>query len=140
MVAPWDDVTHVTTFHGVVTILIHQLKRVFQVAFVVAYTGTRLVVHHEFHALGVGIFVEIFQVEIRIRRNEIENITLPMVGPVFPTDVPSLHQHLVDTIGGCEIDILLHVGRSRSMTSVGLCLRPIDAIQLDRRIFIGVIP
>ena len=97
-------------------------------------------VHHEFHALGVGIFVEIFQVEIGIRRHKIEDVALPMVGPVFPTDVPSLHQHLVEAVGGGEIDILLHVGRGRPMASVGLRLRPVDAVQLDGRVFVGVAP
>ena len=91
MVAAGDDVSHVTGFHGVVAVIIHQLVGLLHPSLIVGDAGGSLVMHHELHALGVGIVVEILDVEVGIGRDEVEHIPFPAVGPVFPTHVPTFH-------------------------------------------------
>ena len=63
-----------------------------------------------------------------------------MVGPVFPTYVPSLDEYLGETVGSGEVDILAHLGVVGTVASVGLHLTPVDAVEFDGRILIGVVP
>ena len=97
-------------------------------------------VHHQFHALGMGIVVEVFDVEIGIGSHKVEDIGLPHIGPVFPTHVPSFHQHLLQTVGRGKVDVLLHLGCVGGMAAVGLRLGPVYEVELDGGIFIGVVP
>lgn len=85
---------------------------------VVLCGSARLVVHHQFHALGVGIVVEILYVEVGIRCLEVEHIVLVMTEPVFPSDVPTLYQHLLKSVLGSEINITLHILGIGRMLSV----------------------
>ena len=66
------------------------------------------VVHHQLYALRVGIVVQCFQIEVGIRRLEVENIALPTVCPVFPTDVPTLDKHLIEAVFSGKIDVTAH--------------------------------
>ena len=109
VVATWYDVAHIASLHSVVAIFVHKVERIVEVTLVVLCARRCLVVHHQLHALGVCILVEIFYVKVRIRSDEVEHVALPHVRPVFPADVPSLNQHLVETICGGEVDILLHM-------------------------------
>ena len=67
--------------------------------------------HHKTHALGVGIFVETCNVEIGIRRHEIENIVLRETLPVLPTDVPALHQNLTEAVLSGKVNVSAHILR-----------------------------
>ena len=67
VLATWDDITYITTFHGIVAILIHQAVSSFEMTLIVADRSRSLVVHHQTYALGVSIVVEILDVEIWIR-------------------------------------------------------------------------
>ena len=91
MVAARYYIAHIAGLHGVVAILVHQFVGLFDVALVVLGRRRGLVVHEQFHALGVGILVEHLDVEVGIGRHEVEDIALPHIGPVFPADVPSLY-------------------------------------------------
>ena len=67
-------------------------------------------VHDELHAARLGIFVEFFDVEVGIGGDEVENIVLLVAEPVFPTFVPSLDKHGVESVFGGKVDVSLHVG------------------------------
>ena len=96
--------------------------------------------HHQLHTLGVSIVVESLDIEVRIRCDEIEDIVLPVVGPVFPTNVPALNEHLGQAVGGGEVDVLAHLGVVGAVAAVGLSLAPVYAVELDGGILIGVVP
>ena len=80
--------------------------------------------HHQLHALGVGIVVEALEVEVGIGRHEVEHIVLGMAKPVFPTDVPALHEHLVEPVLGRKVNVAAHIGRVSRMPAV----RPAPAV------------
>ena len=79
-------------------------------------------VHHELHSLRVGIFIEPVKVEVGVRGLEVEDIVLGLAEPVFPSDVPSFHQDLVETVLCGEVDIPADILVVCSVKSVGLCL------------------
>ena len=140
MVAAGNDVSHVTGLHGVVAVIIHQLVGLLHPSLIVGDAGGSLVMHHELHALGVGIVVEILDIEVGIGRDEVEHIPFPAVGPVFPAHVPSFHQHLREAVLGGEVYILLHAGRVGGVPAIRLGLRPVYLVQLDRGVLVRVIP
>ena len=88
----------------------------------------------------MGILVESFQVEVGVRRNEVEHVLLPMVRPIFPTYVPSLHQNLVQSVLGSEVDVSLHLVCVSRMASVRLRFAPVYLVKFDRWELIGVVP
>ena len=57
----------------------------------------------------MGILVEGLDVEVGIRGHEIKHIIFLLAEPVFPSDVPSLDEELVHTVGGGEIYIAAHI-------------------------------
>ena len=140
VVATWDDITHIARLHSVVAILVHQLEGLFDMTLVVLCRRRGLVVHHQLHTLGVGIVVEHLQVEVGIWGHEVEDITLPMVGPVLPTHVPAFHQHLVKSVLGGKVDVALHLLIVGGMTSVRLYLRPVYLVELDAGELVGIVP
>ena len=97
-------------------------------------------VHQQFDALAVGIVVEHLDVEVGIRCHEVEDIALPHVGPVFPTNIPTLDQHLVETILGSKVDVSLHILIVGLMGAVGLHLRPVNLVELDAGEVVGIVP
>ena len=96
--------------------------------------------HQQFHTLRVGIVVEHLDVEIRIGGHEVKHVALPQVGPVFPTNVPTFNQYLVEAVLGCKVDITLHLLVVGTMTTVRLHLVPVDLVELDAGIFVGLVP
>ena len=97
-------------------------------------------VHQQLYAFGMSVVVQHLDVEVRIRRLEIKDITLPHVSPVLPTYVPSLHKHLIETVLGGKVNIPLHLLVVGSMTAVGLHFLPVDVIELDTGELIGIVP
>ena len=97
-------------------------------------------VHHQLHSFRFGIFVERLDVEVWIGRDEVENVFLPPVCPVLPSDVPTLDEHLLESVFGSEIDVLLHPFSVGSVSSVGLRLCVVGLSELHRGEFIGVVP
>ena len=140
VVATWDDVAHIARFHGIVAIFVHQRIGFFKVTLVVLRRTAGFVVHHQFYAFLTGIFVERFQVEIGIRRQEVEHVALPAVCPVFPTDVPTFDKHLVEAVFGSKIDVAAHFFVVRAVATVGRCQLIVDVVELHGRIFVGVVP
>ena len=130
VVASRNDVAHIAALHGIISILVHKRIGCLQMTLVVLCGSARLVVHHQFHALGVGIVVEILYVEVGIRCLEVEHIVLVMTEPVFPSDVPTLYQHLLKSVLGSEVDVTLHVLGVGRMLSVGTALRVVKVLQI----------
>ena len=96
--------------------------------------------HQNLHTLGVGVFVKHFNVEVGIRGYEVEDVALPHIGPVFPTYVPTLNEHFVETIFGSKVDITLYLFVVSGMTAVRLHTAPIYLVELDRGEIVGIVP
>ena len=135
-----NDVAHVAGLHGVIAILVHQTESILQVAFVIESCGGGLVVHHQLHALGVGIVVEHLNVEVGVRSDEVEDVKLLMTEPVFPSFVPSFHQHFLQTVLRGEVDVALHLLVSGTVRAVGLALAVVGNAETNRRQVVGIAP
>ena len=135
-----NDVAHVACLHGVIAILVHQTESILQVALVIESCGGGLVVHHQLHALGVGIVVEHLNVEVGVRSDEVEDVKLLMTEPVFPSFVPSFHQHFLQTVLCSEVDVALHLLVSCAVRAVGLALSVVGNAETNRRQVVGVAP
>ena len=79
----------------------------------------------------MSIFIESLDVEIRIWRHEIENVVLVLVGPVFPADIPSFNQYLIESVLSCEINILAYVLIVRRVFSVRSRLRVVRLAKVN---------
>ena len=75
-------------------------------------------VHNQPYALLVGVLVQRRQVEIGIRRQEIEDEVFVLAVPVFPTDIPPLDEQGVEAVGSGEIDVAAHILGVGGMTAV----------------------
>ena len=140
VVATWDDVAHIARLHSIIAIFIHQVERLLHVTLVVLRRATCLVVHQQLYTLTVGIVVEHLDIEVGIRRHEVEDIALPHVCPVFPTNVPTLDKHLVETVLGSKVDVALHVFVVGLVSAIGLHLRPVNLVELDAGVIVGIVP
>ena len=96
--------------------------------------------HQQLHALRVRIVVEHLDVEIRIGGHEVKHVALPQVGPVFPTNVPTFNQYLVEAVLGSKVNIALHLLVVGTMTTIRLHLVPVDLVELNAGILIGIVP
>ena len=135
-----DDVTDVAALHGIVTVAVHQVVSILKVALVILRAGAGLVVHHQLHALAVGVVVQRLDVEVWIGRDEIKDITFPHICPVFPTDIPALDKYLVEAVLGGEIDVAAYLLVVGGVATMRLHFLPIDAVELDAWIVIGIVP
>ena len=102
-------------------------------ALIVAHRTTGLMMHQKFYSLAVCIFIECLDIKIRIRSYEIEDIILLMTKPIFPTDIPSFDEYLVETIRCSEIYIFSHILIVGTMLAVWLYLGIVNGIELYRR-------
>ena len=140
MVATRDDVTYITCLHSVVAVFVHQFEGLLDMTFVVLCGTGGLMVHQDLHTLGMGIVVEHLQVEVGVGGHKVEDIALPHVCPVLPTDVPTFNENLVETILGCKVDIALHLLVVGGMTTVGLHTVPVDLVEFDAGEVVGIVP
>ena len=97
-------------------------------------------VHQQLDALRMGIVVEHLDVKVGIRCHEVEDVTLPLVGPVFPSDIPTLDEHLLQAVGSSEVNVAFHLLVIGAMTTIRLDGVPVDGIEFDGGEFIGIIP
>ena len=77
-------------------------------------------VHHEVHALGMGIVVQGLDVKVWVWCLEVEDIIFLVACPVFPADVPSLDKNLVETIGCRKVYIASDLSVVGAVCAVGL--------------------
>ena len=97
-------------------------------------------VHQDFHTLFVCIVVQHLDVEIGIRRLEVEYISLPHVRPVFPSYIPSFYEHFVEPVLGCKVDVTLYLLIVGCVASVRPYCFPIDVVEFDAGEFVGLVP
>ena len=114
-----DDITYVTGFHSMITIVYHELEGLIQLAFVVGSIGGCFVMHHHLHAFFFGVTLQLFNVEVGIGFVEEELTIFPVRSPVFPTFVPAFYQYSVDAMGGGKVDIFLHMGGIGGVMTIG---------------------
>ena len=139
-VATWNYITHISAFHGIVAVVVHELISFLHVSLIIGNTRTSLVMHHQFHALAVSIIIQVFNVKVGIRSYEVEYIGLPHARPVFPTNVPSLNKYLVKTIGSGKVDVALHLLGVSAMATVRFSLRIVGLAKFHTWELIGVVP
>ena len=89
MLSEWDYVSDIAALDGVVAVFVHQGICFLKVPFIIDSGSRTLVMHYELDSLGVGIFIESLEVEVRIWGHEVEDIVLLAAEPVFPAFVPS---------------------------------------------------
>ena len=97
-------------------------------------------VHHEFHSFRVCIVIESLDVEVRIRRYEVEDIVFLLAKPVFPSDVPALYEYLIESVGSGEVDVFAHLLVSSAMLAVRLHVVVIVEFEVYAWQIIGVSP
>ena len=126
-----NHITYISALHGIVAIIHHKLIGLVHVTFVVAHRTGCLMMHHQLHAFALGIFIQHLHVEIGIRGHKIEYIILGFAKPVFPAFIPAFYQYLVQTVLGCEVDVLFYIFVSGTVTAVGLHFGVVHFTQFD---------
>ena len=74
--------------------------------------------HNEFYSFLVSVFVQSRQVEVRVGRDEVENIIFLLAVPVFPADVPAFDEQSVEAVFCSEIYVSAHVFIVGGMTAM----------------------
>ena len=126
-----NDVAHIAALHGTIPVVYHKLIGFVHVAFIVAYGRGGFVVHHHFDTFACSVAVDFLYVEIRIRSHEVKHVVLAFPEPVFPSLVPSFHQHCIESVVGSEVNVTLHVGGVGRVLAVRFGLRVVCLTQLD---------
>ena len=96
--------------------------------------------HDEFHPFRSRVVPKSGQVEIRIWSHEVENPLFHVAEPVFPSDVPSFHQHAVETVLGREIYVFPYIFSGGPMPAVRLHLRQVVSVDMHAAEVVGVGP
>ena len=109
MFTTWDDITHITTLHCIISIVHHELISLVHMAFVITYGSRSFVVHHQLHTFAGSIGIQHLHIKIGIRSHKIEYIIFWLAEPVFPTFVPAFYQYLVESVLGCKVNIAFHI-------------------------------
>ena len=140
ILASRNDVADVSCLNGIIAVLVHQTESILQMALVIECGRRGFVVHHQLHALRVGIVVEHLYIEVGIRRHEVEDIQLLVSEPVFPSFIPSFYQNLLQTVLCSEVDVALHLIVCCTMCAVGLALAVVGHAETNRRQVVGITP
>ena len=74
MFTTWDDITHITTLHCIISIVHHELISLVHMAFVITYGSRSFVVHHQLHTFAGSIGIQHLHIKIGIRSHKIEYI------------------------------------------------------------------
>ena len=109
MFSAWNDITHITAFNRVISIVYHELVSFIQVTFVVANRCRSLMVHHHFNSFACSITMDFLYVEIRICSQEVKYIVFAVAEPVFPSFIPTFYQHCIKSVGCGKVDVTFHV-------------------------------
>ena len=88
----------------------------------------------------MSILVEHLDIEIRIWGNEVEDITFPHVSPVFPAYIPSLYEHLIQTILRSKVNITLNIFVIGLVCAIWLNFTPVYLVEFDAGVVVGVMP
>ena len=133
-------VAYVAGLHRVVAVLVHEAVRLLEVTLVVARAGRGLMMHNQPDALAVRVLVEGGDVEVRIWGEEVEDVVLVAVGPVFPAYVPAFHEDGVESVLGGEVYVFAYVLVVGGVPSVRLGGGVVGLAELYGAVFVGVGP
>ena len=136
----WEDVAHIAALHGIVTVAVHEIVRIFHVTLVIDCRRGSFVMHYKLHTKAVRIGVEPRKVEVGIRGNKVENVEFLAAEPVFPALVPALYKKGVKTVGRGEIEVTLHVLRGGAVAAVRSGLGIVGFAEAYCRKVVGVAP
>ena len=140
MVATRDDISHIACLDSIITVFVHQLIRLFDMPFVILCRRRGFMVHQDLNTFRVCILIKHLDIEVRIRSDKVEDITLPHIRPVFPADIPAFYQYLVESVLRSKVDIAFYLLIIGSMTTIGFYFCPINIIEFDAGKLIGVVP
>ena len=138
--ATWNDVAHISAFHGIVSIVTHKLVGTIHVLLVVHYRRRGLVVHDEFHASAMRIVVERLDVEVGIGSQKVEYLFLGVSAPVLPANVPAFDEHGIKPVVGGKVDMPTYVGIVGAMFARRCCLGIIGQSKFHRWVVVGICP
>ena len=133
-----NDVTHIAALHSRIAIIDHKLIGLVEVTLVVNDGTGGFMMHDHLHALAGCIFVDALHIKIWIRSHKIKHIIFLMTEPVFPTNIPTFHQHSIETMLGSEVDVTFHILRVGGMATAGLALRVVRLAQLHTEQFVRI--
>jgi len=109
--------TRITGFQDMNTMFCVPLHGMIHLTFIVGNIASSLMMSDDFNAFLFRIMHNLVNVKISIRFRKVKILHTT---PAFPSFVPSLKQNTLYIIGGSEINILLGIGGSGSMTFVHL--------------------
>ena len=122
MLTTRNDITNISTFHGIIAMICHKLISFIQMTFIVTNESRCFMMHHQSYSFTPGIIIQHFYIKIRIRSNKVKDKISGTSSPTFPTFIPTFHQDLIHVMFGCKIDISFHILIIGSMTTVWLDL------------------
>ena len=122
MFAPRDDITHITAFYSIVSVVSHKLVGCIQMSLIITNGSRCFMMHHQFHTFLFGIRIQHLHIKIRIGSDKIKYIIFGFAKPVFPAFVPAFYQYLIETMPGRKVNITFYFIIVGCMTSVGPCL------------------
>ncbi len=140
MLTTWDDVADISTLDGVIAILVHQVVCSPEMSLVVLCRSRRLMMHHQFDTLGMGIVIEGFDIEVWVWRDKVKDIVLAVSVPVLPSLVPSFNEHFVEMVLSSKVYVFSYLSVVGAMTAVGLHFCIIGFTELYRRQVVGIVP
>ena len=140
MFATGTYITYITLLHRIITIFVHHRISSFEMALVIPDAGRCLMVHHQFYTFGMGVIIEIFEVEIRIGGHKIKNIVLLVSEPILPSYVPAFHKHFAETVFSRKVNIIFDMRRSSTMAPVRLHRIVVGHTEFHAGNSIGVTP
>ena len=135
-----EDIAYIPAFYGIVTVLVHQLVSGFHMALVVARRARSFVVHHQFHAFRVCVVVQCFEVEVGVRSYKVKHIVLFVSKPVFPTYIPTFHEHLVEAVFRRKIDVFAYFFVGSAVGTIRFSFGVIHRIKVYCRKVVGITP
>ena len=140
MFATRNDIADISTLHSIVAVIYHKLICRIQMTFIVTNRSGCLVMHHQLYSFWLRICIQHFQIEIRIRCNEIKYIIFWFAEPIFPTFVPSFYQYLIKSMFRSKVNVPFHIIVIRCMASVRFCFWIICFAQFHRVNIVRICP
>ena len=121
MFAPRDDITHITAFYSIVSVVSHKLVGCIQMSLIITNGSRCFMMHHQFHTFLFGIRIQHLHIKIRIGSDKIKYIIFGFAKPVFPAFVPAFYQYSIESVGCGKVDITFHVSGVGRMFAVRFC-------------------
>ena len=96
--------------------------------------------HHQSYSFIMCVSIQLFNIKIRIRSHKIKNIIFLISKPIFPTNIPSFYQQLIESMFRSKINILLHISCISRMITIRFYFPIIRFSKLHGRNIISIAP